>query len=580
MDTLRRILGYTRPYARWMGAALVSMAGVLGLNMLIPWLTKCIIDEALLAGAHQRLGPLALAAVGVAVVRAGAAFVQRYSMEQAAQNVIYDLRSQLYEHLQTLSFAYYDRAQTGQLMSRVTGDVETLRRMIGFGILNLVSNAGTFVAVLVVLLWTHWRLTAVSLVVLPFFVYVAGQFAGKVRPAYRDIQAQLAAMTATLQENVTGMRVVRAFAQEDAENRKFHEVNWGYLEKELRAVRLWAFYFPLMGFLSALGTVFVVWYGGLEVMRGALTLGGLVAFNAYLMMLVVPLRMFGWIVNLYQRAIASGQRVFEILDTPAAVRDLPGAVEAPRFRGHVRFEDVRFAYPGTSQLVLDGVSVEARPGEVVAILGATGAGKSTLVNLVPRFYDPTGGRVTIDGRDVREFTLASLRRQIGMVQQETFLFSATISENIAYGRPGATAEEVELAARTARIHDFIVSLPDGYQTVVGERGIGLSGGQRQRVAIARALLMDPRILILDDATSSVDTETEYLIQVALSELMRSRTTFVIAQRLSTVKNADEVIVLERGRIVERGTHSELLLNGRRYQEIYELQFRDQEVAAP
>ncbi len=544
------------------------------LNMMIPWLTKRVIDEALTLGQHHLLIPLSLAVVGVAALRGVAAFFQRYSMEYVAQHVVYDMRSDLYRHLQALSFSYYDDMRTGQLMARVTGDVETLRRMIGFGIINLLSNIFTFGIVLFLLFSLHWRLALVSLLLMPFLVYTVAQFATKVRPAYRDIQAQLATLTSTLQENVTGVRVVRAFAQEESEREKFRHVNEGYFQKELRAVKMWAFYFPLMNFLSQLGTVFVIWYGGMEVMQGRLTLGELVAFNAYLLMLIMPLRMVGWIVNLYQRGIASGERVFEVLDEPILIEEKPGARKLGEIEGHVRLDDVFFVYPGASEPVLSHINIEAKPGQIIALLGGTGSGKSTLVSLIPRFHDPSHGRVLIDGEDIRDVTLSSLRRQVGVVMQDTFLFSATILENISYGRPDASQEEIEWAARSARIHDFIMTLPKGYDTVVGERGVGLSGGQKQRVAIARTLLINPGVLILDDATSSVDTETEHLIQQALAVLMENRTTFVISQRLSSIKDADEIIVLEDGRVVERGTHEQLMKTGRRYQEIYHLQVED------
>lgn len=544
------------------------------LNMMIPWLTKRVIDEALTLGQHHLLIPLSLAVVGVAALRGVAAFFQRYSMEYVAQHVVYDMRSDLYRHLQALSFSYYDDMRTGQLMARVTGDVETLRRMIGFGIINLLSNIFTFGIVLFLLFSLHWRLALVSLLLMPFLVYTVAQFATKVRPAYRDIQAQLATLTSTLQENVTGVRVVRAFAQEESEREKFRHVNEGYFQKELRAVKMWAFYFPLMNFLSQLGTVFVIWYGGMEVMQGRLTLGELVAFNAYLLMLIMPLRMVGWIVNLYQRGIASGERVFEVLDEPILIEEKPGARKLGEIEGHVRLDDVFFVYPGASEPVLSHINIEAKPGQIIALLGGTGSGKSTLVSLIPRFHDPSHGRVLIDGEDIRDVTLSSLRRQVGVVMQDTFLFSATILENISYGRPDASQEEIEWAARSARIHDFIMTLPKGYDTVVGERGVGLSGGQKQRVAIARTLLINPGVLILDDATSSVDTETEHLIQQALAVLMENRTTFVISQRLSSIKDADEIIVLEDGRVVERGTHEQLMKTGRRYQEIYQLQVED------
>jgi len=496
-------------------------------------------------------------------------------MEWVGQRTIYDLRNRIYNHLQSLSFSFYDTAQTGELMSRATADVEQLRRFVTFGVMRLVGNFVTFVFVLFTLLAMDWKLTLLSLGTMPLLGWAVAAFNTRVRPRYRLIQEEMAKLTTTLQENISGVRVVRAYAQEEREIEKFRERNWSYLEENITTVRLWAFYFPLMTFITGFGTTLILWYGGRQVILGALTLGQMIAFNSLLGRLIRPVRMLGWLVNMYSQASAAAQRVFEILDTQPEVKDKPGAIELPPIQGNVHFDNVSFAYDGVN-LVLHDINIEAKQGQRIAILGGTGSGKSTLINLLPRFYDVTKGAVKIDGIDVRDVTLESLRRQIGIVLQETFLFSATIRENIAYGRLNASNEEVIAAAKAARIHDFIISLPNGYDTVVGERGVGLSGGQKQRIAIARALLLDPRILILDDSLSAVDTETEYLIQQALEELMKNRTSFVIAQRLSTVKNADQIIILDNGRIVERGTHETLLAAGGIYKEIYDLQFRKQE----
>lgn len=601
MRVLLRLLGYTRRYWFALAAGFISMVVGLGSSLVVPFIVRAVIDKAIARGDVRLLGAAAGGVVAVFVFRGLFAFGERYAMEYLAQRVIYDLRNALYGHLQRLSFSFYDHAVTGQLMSRVTSDVETLRRFLGFGLINLVSNVLTLSAVLVVLFSLHWRLALVSLVTAPPAGVIVATFSRRVRPKYLAIQQQLAAITARLQENLSGVRVVRAFAREEDEEERFDSENLGYLRRHLEAVRLWAFFFPLMNFITGAGTALLIWYGGREVILGRLSLGSLVAFNSFLLMLIMPLRMLGWIVNLSQRAQAAGQRIFEILDTEPEVKDLPGARPLGQVRGEVVFENVSFSYsrPAITWLarteedtggrrtcadagtlreapVVHDIDLRVWPGETVALLGATGSGKSTLVSLIPRFYDPTSGRVLIDGTDVREVTLESLRRQIGVVLQDTFLFSASIRENIAYGRPEATLEEVRRAARAAEIDDFIMTLPQGYDTVVGERGVGLSGGQKQRVAIARALLMDPRILILDDSTSSVDTETEHAIQRALARLMKGRTTFVIAQRLTTLRQADRIVVLDKGRIVDEGGHDELLARSRIYREIYELQFRPQE----
>lgn len=576
MKTLRRLIAETLVYWKWLVLGFVSMVVVVSLNMSVPWFIRWVIDLAIVEQQSHLLVPYSLAILGITVAKGLFMFVERYSMHFMGQRVIYDFRNRLYSHLQHLPFGFYDQSRTGELMSRATQDVETLRRFLGFGIIHICQNVLMFFGVVTFMALVHWRLTLIAVGTMPFLIWTISQFSIKVRPAYLRVQEQLADMTAVLQENVSGMRVVRAFAREEHEMEKFRQENWGYLERNIETVRYWAFFFPLMNFISAVGSAGVLWYGGREVINGNLTIGALVAFNSYLMMFLIPMRMLGWLINLSNRAVASGDRIYEILDTRAEVLDPPEAGDLPRVEGRVEFEGVSFAYPGSEMSVLKEIDLVAQPGEVVALLGGSGSGKTTLVNLIPRFYDPDQGRVTADGIDVRQVSLASLRKQIGIVAQETFLFSASIGENIAYGRTEASHEEIVRAAKAARIHDFIESLPQGYDTMVGERGVGLSGGQRQRVAIARALLVDPRILILDEATSSVDTETEYLIQEALRALMKGRTTFVIAQRLSTVKSADQILVLDDGSIVQRGRHRELVEQPGIYREIYELQLKVQD----
>lgn len=575
MEIVIRLFRYVLRY--WQRVMLATVLMLLGTGMLMiqPKIIQWTYDYVYEAGRWDLLVWMALAVVAVQALEGLFNYGRGITMEWVGQRTIYDLRNAIYKQLQNLSFSFYDRAQTGQLMSRATADVEQLRRFVSMGSMRLLSSLFTFVFVLFTLLAMNWQLTLLSLCTMPFLAWSVTMFSKRVRPRYRLIQQQMAVMTTVLQENVTGARVVRAFAQEDREVEKFRQENWEYLKQNVETVRLWAFYFPLMSFITGLGTTLILWYGGRSVINGTMTIGEMLAFNALLMRLVQPVRMLGWLVNMYNQASAAAQRVFEILDTQPDVRDFPGAAPLPPIRGHVRFEHVSFSYDGRSQVLRD-VTIDAEPGQRVALLGATGSGKSTVTNLIPRFYDVTSGRVTVDEIDVRDVTLESLRRQTGIVLQETFLFSASIKDNISYGKSDATTAEIVAAAKAARIHDFIVSLPNGYDTLVGERGVGLSGGQKQRVAIARALLMNPRILILDDSMSSVDTETEYQIQLALEELMHNRTTFVIAQRLSTVKNADQIIVLQNGRIVEQGTHQELLEQGGIYREIYDLQFRQQE----
>ena len=577
MKTLKKLLRFVVPYWFLILVVIVIMLVGTGINLLVPRITKIIIDDVIPSGARSNLILLALAVLGLAALSGGLTFFQRYTMEYVAQKTIYLIRNALYDALQRLPFSFYDSAQTGELMSRVTGDVDRLRRFFGFGIMRLATSVITFLGVLVLMLSMHWKLTLLSFVVTPFMLYVILQFSRKVRPAYFEVQRQLANLTAVLQENLTGIRVVQSFVQEEKEIEKFKFENEAYLKRNITAIRLDAFYSPLLNFLIGSGVAVILWYGSREVVANRLTVGELVAFNSYLMMLLTPLRFLSNIINMYQQAIACGDRIFEILERPSEIANAPDAIEIEEANGHVRFEDVWFSYD-KENFVLKGLNINAEPGEKIAILGATGSGKSSVINLIPRFYDPMKGRIALDGIDLRKIDLTSLRRNIGMVSQDIFLFSTTIRENIAYGRQNATFEEIVNAAKAARAHDFIMALPKGYDTLIGERGVGLSGGQRQRIAIARALLMDPVILILDESTSSVDVETERQIQEALEILMEGRTSFIIAQRLSTVRNADKILVLVDGTIAEQGTHTSLLEQGGVYKEIYESQFRLQEMA--
>ena len=569
---LLRCFGYLRPYWRLTAGAYLIILGINALNLLIPQLIRWIVDRGIAAGDVDLLGRLVLALLGLTLFKGVLTFVQGRWTEVASQNVAYDLRNAIHQKLANLSFSYHDRAETGQLLSRAIQDVERIRFLTGRATLRLVEGGTLLVGTLAVLLWMNPALALLALATMPLLVYVAFRFARRYRPLSMDIQQQLAVLTTRLEQNLRGARVVKAFAQEDAEIERFHRENDEWFGLSAEAVRLRAFNVPLIDFIAAIGTVFVVWYGGSLVIRGQLTLGELVAFWTYLGQLFQPVRRVGLIIPILAMASAAGERIFQILDAQSEVEDAPDAVPLPPVRGHVRFEDVSFGYFGRHR-VLDSLSFEARPGEVIALLGATGSGKSTIINLIPRFYDPVEGRITVDGYDTRRVTLNSLRDQIGIVLQETGLFAATIRENIAFGCPDAGEEDIVAAAQAAQAHEFIMEMPDGYDTDVGERGVTLSGGQKQRIAIARALLKDPRILILDDATSSVDTETEHLIQLALERLMKGRTSFIIAQRLSTVRLADLILVLERGRIAASGTHEELLRTSGLYAEIYDRQLR-------
>lgn len=562
-------------WARYVLAfVLVNIISIMAL--IAPLLTERIIDEFIPQGDLKGIALYAILVLGVATARALITFSQRYNIEFTAQKVIYDVRNRLYQHLQTLSFSFFDQNRTGELMSRMTSDVSTLQRAMGMGFINLFSNALTILYTLIILFSKNVQLTLMSLLFMPFLIWAVSQFSVKVRPTFRMVREQMGVFTAAMQESITGVRVVKAFAQEEYEVEKFRKENREYYEKNMVSVRLEAFYGPLMSFISTMGTVFLIWYGGMKVVNGSISLGEWTVFNTLIAQLIQPVRMFGWLVSMVQRASASGQRIFEILDTQSDVADAPGAQTLPPLQGHVRMENVSFSYDNRV-FVLEEINLDIQPGQTIAILGSTGSGKSSLINLVPRFYDPQRGRILIDGHDLRDVTIDSLRRQIGIVLQETFLFNDSLRNNISYGRPSASLEEIIDAAKSAKIHDFIAALPQGYDTIVGERGVGLSGGQKQRMAIARALLMEAKVLILDESTSSVDTETERAIQQAFAKLTENCTTFVIAQRLSTIRNADRIIVLDRGRIVQDGTHEDLLQQeGGIYHQIYQMQLRPQE----
>jgi ABC-type multidrug transport system fused ATPase/permease subunit len=576
LKVLRRLLKFAAPYwPRYLVAAALVFA-ISGLNLLEPVVIKWVIDEILESKNYALLLYGALAILGVAIIRGVLQYFQRFSMSWAGQKVVFDIRNTLYRHLQQLSFSFYDQAQTGQIMSRVTSDVETAQRFLSNGLVQIISIFVTFTATLFIMLSHHAKLTFMAMIPVPLLAWRVQVYSTKVRPMFWDIQQQIAVLTARLQENITGQRVVKAFARKDYEMEIFERDNMALLKRNVKAERLSGVNWALMRLLTEISLGIILWYGGWQVISGHITYGTLVAFNMWLGQLLGPIRRLGFWVSLVQRTIASGERIFEILDTKAEVEDKPGAKPMPPVEGRVTFEGVSFSYDG-EHMVLDGINLDVKPGQTIAVLGGTGSGKSTLINLIPRFYDVTKGRILIDGVDIRDVTLESLRRQIGIVTQETFLFSASLRDNIAYGKPEAADKEVMAAAKAAHIHDFIVSLPQGYDSVIGERGVGLSGGQKQRVAIARALLMDARILLLDESTSSVDVETEMRIQEAFSRLLEDRTAFVIAQRLSTVRNADWIIVLDKGRLAEQGTHEELLKKGGIYTSIYNLQFRPQEL---
>ena len=577
MGILLRELRFLKKYWRRVILTFFCVMGSASFAVVAPWLVKGAVDVGLANRDTQFLVLSGLLIVGASIFRGACAYGQSYFGEYLSQAVAYDLRNAIYDRLQRLSYAYHDRQQTGQLMSRATADVESVRMFIMQGTVRFSALMLMFFFACTLLFFLNWRLALLVFALLPMLGYRAVTVSLRLRRNWRAIQEAVADLGTILQENLSGIRVVKAFVRD-----RFEEQKFGAKAQDVRLLnyttnKIQSFNSSMMSFMQVVIVAAILWYGGKEVMDGNMSLGGLVAFNASLALLAMPVRNLGMLANTFARAVSSGQRVFEILDTESAIKEKPDAVVLEDVQGRVAFDHVSFGYDAVSAVLRD-VSFVAEPGQVVALLGATGSGKSTVVSLLPRFYDVTDGSITIDGVDLRDMTFASLRQGVGIVHQDVFLFTATIRDNLAYGARRATQEQIEEAAKTARIHDFILSLPDGYDTWVGERGITLSGGQKQRVAIARTLLMDPRILILDDSTSSVDMETEYLIQQALSELMVGRTTFVIAQRLRTVLHANQILVLQDGRIGEQGTHAELLERNGLYREIYDLQLRDQEEA--
>lgn len=507
----------------------------------------------------------------LALVRGVFAFLQAFWAEKNSQTVAYDLRNDLYAKIQRLSFSYHDRTQTGQLMIRATDDVEKVRLFIGQGLLQLVGAILLITGTVIILFSTNSALAWTAMPILPIAMVLFGLFGALAQPKFMALQIKLSSLNTILQENLAGIKVVQAFTRERQEQRKFHRAADDLMEQAISVARLFTFLFPFIFLIANLGQAAILFVGGRQIITGLLSIGQWQEFSLYLMYLLFPVAQLGFIVTQYGQATASADRVFEILDARSDITDQPDAISLPSVRGEVRFESVTFRYFGGGEPVLEDVTFTAEPGQRIALLGATGSGKSTIINLLPRFYDPSEGRITVDGNDLRHVKLDSLRRQIGIVLQETTLFSGTIRDNISFGRPEASDDEVIAAATAAQAHDFITAFPEGYQTHVGERGATLSGGQRQRIAIARALLLDPRILILDDSTSSVDLATEALIQGALDHLMEGRTSFVIAQRISTVMSADKILVLDKGRIVAQGRHTDLMENEPIYAEIYNSQ---------
>jgi ABC-type multidrug transport system fused ATPase/permease subunit len=567
-DTFTRLLGFLRPYTVGLSISIVLAVASQAAQIALVWVTQHVIDSALVPRDSHKLWLFVWAIVALGVVRALLMAGRRLISGKQALAVEMDLRQGLYAHLVRLSFGFYDRHQTGQLMSRATVDLQGVRFFLGYGLIFFFQNVLTVVSVTAVLLVFEWKLALIALAITPVLVVLAYRYSHVAHPTLRDVQQKLADVATVAEENIVGVHVVKSFAQEPAERAKFDRRSEAVFAQTIRANRQRALYVPLISWIPLVAQGAVLLVGARMVTHGSLTVGEFVAFNLYLGMLVMPLRSLGMWVGQAQRATAAGERIFQIMDEPEEIADRPGAVELPPGGGDLRFDRVGFEYMDGRPVVED-IELEVPAGKTIALIGHTGSGKTTLTSLVPRFYDVTSGRVLVDGADVRDVTLRSLRRAIGVISQDPFLFSATVRENITFGAPQLSDAEVEHVARLAQAHEFVERLPDGYNTVIGERGITLSGGQRQRLAIARAIAVDPRILILDDATASVDATTEAKIRLGLREAMRGRTTLIIAHRLSTISLADEIVVLDAGRIAARGTHEDLLETSQVYRDIYE-----------
>lgn len=570
-----RITALLRPHWKTTTGAIISLGLSTGFALIVPWLLGWVIDTGLRHGQFSTL----LLATGAILLTSAArglfAYEQGYLSQALSNDVAYDLRNLLYDHLQILDFSFHDESETGQLMSRLTVDIEAVRNFIPLGILRALLAVMYFGAVTIILFCLDWQLALVTMLCVPILLTLSVQVARRLRPTWQRIQNETGALGTILQESLSGMRVVKAFAREDFEIEKFGVKNRELRELNMNAMRLSAWNQPLMVLILNVVTILAVWVGGVAVIGHQLSLGVLVAVSQYILLLGTPVRSFGFMVNWFMRGFSGGTNIFRVLDTQPSIKNAPNALQIQDTDGYVHFEHVSFKYSNGRE-VLHDINIDAQPGQIIAILGPTGSGKSSILHLLPRFYEVSSGRVLVDNHDVRDIEMNSLRSNIGLVLQDVFLFNATIRENIAYGVEKPTEEQILAAAKVARIHDFILALPDGYDTWVGERGVTLSGGQKQRVAIARTLLLNPHILVLDDSTSSVDMETEYLIQQALEAVMKGRTSFVVASRLRTIKNADQILVLDQGRIVEHGTHEELLRLKGPYTRLYDLQLREQE----
>lgn len=567
MRVVLRLIPFVGKYWKGLALAFICLSISTAASLIVPRMLMSGIDAALGSGSQTTVLIAAVVIVGASAVRGFSDYGNQYMTQVVSQQGSYEIRNKLYDHIQKLSFAYHDRSQTGQLVSRGTVDVEAVRQFLSMGLLGMIQTVLLMVGIAGVLIYTDWELALITLAFIPPIIWITIYVSRRLRPVWLKVQQLLASMNTTLQESLIGIRVVKAFSRQDEENRKFSGDAVRLYDAQMDAARLTAINMPLMIFLMTLPVAVVLWYGGRQHAAGTLTIGGITLFVLYMGMLTNPIRRLGLLTNLYSRTVSAGQRILEILDTESEVKEKPDAMDLGRLKGAVAFENVSFRY-NPIVAALNNITFSVSPGETVALLGGSGSGKSTLIHLISRFYDVTSGQILVDGIDVRDVTLSSLRKNVGLAQQDVFLFSNTVKGNICYGVPDATMEQVIEAAKTAQIHDFIQSLPDGYDTWVGERGLNLSGGEKQRIVIARALLMNPSILILDDSTSSVDAETERLIRQALNSLIKGRTTFVITHRLPIIRNADLILMLKDGEIVEMGKHDDLMSREGLYYQTY------------
>ncbi|MBW3114045.1 MULTISPECIES: ABC transporter ATP-binding protein [Bacillaceae] len=575
MDTFKKLKAFYWPYKKHFIISMIFLIFVTGITVVYPMILQITIDDVILQGEYGWIPYLAFGFIAIMVVKGIATFIQQYNGDLFGITSVYRLRNELYEKLQYLPFSYYDNAKTGDLMSRLTADVEAFRFFLSFGFSELLRFFMLVTVSFGVMYYYSPSLTFVTLISLPFLAIAVYKFDKAVHPAFRGIRKSFGKLNTNVQENISGINTVKSLSREDFQISKFNRSNGDYKDKYLFTSDIWAKYFPLMEFLGNVSVVTLLAYGGYLVMNGNLQPGELVAFYSLVWYIIWPIMNLGFTINLFSQSKASGERLLEILEVDEKIKDHNDVIHVDRMKGEVEFKHVSLNYTVHDEAALEDISFKVEPGKVIGLIGGTGSGKTSITQLITRFYEPEEGEILIDGRDVKDYSLKSLRQNIGFVLQESFLFSSTIRANISYGRPEASMEEIIEAAKRAEAHDFISELPDGYDTRLGERGLGLSGGQKQRIAIARAICTDPSILILDDATSAVDMETEFRIQKALKEVMSDRTTFIIAHRISSLKHADEILVLENGKVVERGVHEFLLKNNGPYQRIYDIQYKDQ-----